>query len=217
MIRKSTSKKSTAIKICGITMSSQARAIAQLRINAIGVIGVKSSPRFVPEEECMKIFNEVEKVSSSIEKVLAIANEKLETIQCISKRSNKPSVLQLHGNEDPAYAAKLVRPFIKSIRVKDKSDLDIMSQFVNTTFLLDSFNANLFGGTGAKFDWGLIPQRKRNNIILAGGVSRYNVGEIIEEIKPYAVDVSSSIEIEPGKKDHKKMEELFRVFREAGG
>ena len=69
MIRKSTSKKSTAIKICGITKISQARKIAQFRVNAIGVIGVKDSPRFVPEEECMKIFNEVEKVSSSIERV----------------------------------------------------------------------------------------------------------------------------------------------------
>ena len=60
MIRKSTYKKSTAIKICGITNTSQARAIAQLGINAIGVIGVKNSPRFVPEEECIKIFTEIE-------------------------------------------------------------------------------------------------------------------------------------------------------------
>ena len=80
MIRKSPCKKSTAIKICGITKTSQAKSIAQLRINAIGVIGVKKSPRFVPEEECIKIFNEVEKVSSSIEKVFVIANEKLEEI-----------------------------------------------------------------------------------------------------------------------------------------
>jgi len=61
MIRKSTAKKSIAIKICGITRTSQARKIAQLKINAIGVIGVKSSPRFVPDEECVKIFNEIEK------------------------------------------------------------------------------------------------------------------------------------------------------------
>ena len=93
MIRKSTSKKSTAIKICGITKTSQARSIAQLRVNAIGVIGVKTSPRFVPEQECIKIFNEVEKVSSNIEKVFVIANEKLATIKCISNRSNPPSVI----------------------------------------------------------------------------------------------------------------------------
>ena len=98
MIRKSTSKKSTAIKICGITNISQARTIAQLRINAIGVIGVKNSPRFVPKEECIKIFKEVEKVSSSIEKVFVIANEKLETIKYINSRSTPPSVIQLHGH-----------------------------------------------------------------------------------------------------------------------
>ncbi len=82
MIRKSTSKRSTAIKICGLTKTSQARSIAEFKINAIGVIGVKNSPRFVPEEECIKIFNEVEKVSSSIEKVLVIANKKIEEVKC---------------------------------------------------------------------------------------------------------------------------------------
>ena len=98
MIRKSTSKKSTAIKICGITKASQARSIAQFKINAIGVVGVKDSPRFVPEEECIKIFNEIEKVSPLIEKVFVIANEKLETIKYINSRSTPPSVIQLHGH-----------------------------------------------------------------------------------------------------------------------
>ena len=98
MIRKSTSKSSTAIKICGLTKTSQAKTIAQFKINAIGVIGVKNSPRFVPVEECIKIFNEVEKVSSSIEKVLVIANEKLEEVKYINNRSTPPSVIKLHGN-----------------------------------------------------------------------------------------------------------------------
>ena len=80
MIRKSLSRKSTAIKICGITNTSQAKSIAQFKINAIGVIGVKKSPRFVPEKECIKIFDEIEKVSSHIEKVYVIANAKLETV-----------------------------------------------------------------------------------------------------------------------------------------
>ena len=67
MIRKSTSKKSTAIKICGITTTSQAKSIAQFKINAIGVIGVKNSPRFVAEEECIRIFNEVANAEPSKE------------------------------------------------------------------------------------------------------------------------------------------------------
>ena len=107
MIRKSSSKKSTAIKICGLTKTSQARSIAELKINAIGVIGVKNSPRFVPEEECIKIFNEVEKVSSSIEKVLVIANATLEDVKCINNRSTPPSVIQLHGNVSVDYCREL--------------------------------------------------------------------------------------------------------------
>ena len=130
MIRKSTSKKSTAIKICGITKTSQARSIAQFKINAIGVIGVKNSPRFVPEEECIKIFNEVEKVSSNIEKVFVIANEKLETIKCINNRSTPPSVIQLHGNESVDYCRELKNEFPtiklwKAFRLKSINDLKI--------------------------------------------------------------------------------------------
>ncbi|GJQ63674.1 MAG: N-(5'-phosphoribosyl)anthranilate isomerase [Melioribacteraceae bacterium] len=201
------------IKICGITNLDDALKAEQLGADAIGFIFFGASKRYISPEIAREISRSLKPFTT---KVGVFVNEDVKAVNKIAEYAGI-DILQLHGNEDPAYAAKLVRPFIKSIRVKDKSDLDIMSQFVNTTFLLDSFNANLFGGTGEKFDWGLIPQRKRNNIILAGGVSRYNVGEIIEEIKPYAVDVSSSIEIEPGKKDHKKMEELFRVFREAGG
>ena len=134
MIRKSSSKKSIAIKICGLTKTSQARSIAELKINAIGVIGVKNSPRFVPEEECMKIFNEVEKVSSTIEKVLVIANAKLEEVKCINNRSTPPSVIQLHGNESVDYCRELKNEFPtiklwKAFRLKSINDLKIISQY----------------------------------------------------------------------------------------
>ena len=134
MIRKSSSKKSTAIKICGLTKTSQARSIAEFKINAIGVIGVKNSPRFVPEEECIKIFNEVEKVSSNIEKVLVIADEKLEEIKCINNRSTPPSVIQLHGNESVDYCRELKNEFPtiklwKAFRLKSINDLEKTIQY----------------------------------------------------------------------------------------
>ena len=223
MIRKSSSKKSTAIKICGITKTSQARSISKLKINAIGVIGVKSSPRYVPEEECMKIFNEVEKVSSSIEKVLVIANERLNTIKCINKRSNPPSVFQLHGNESVDYCRELKNEYPtiklwKSFRLKSIYDLKDITLYEDNidAILLDAWDDKSLGGTGKR-----IPVELLKNIsfnipwILAGGISAEIIPEIFSKLKPDGIDSSSRLETSPGIKNLKKVASLVRTIRES--
>ena len=222
MIRKSTSKKSTAIKICGITNISQARTIAQLRINAIGVIGVKNSPRFVPEEECIKIFNEVEKVSSSIERVFVIANEELETIKCINDRSTPPSVIQLHGNESVDYCSELKNEFPtiklwKAFRLKSITDLKTISQYEEDidAILLDAWDENSLGGTGNRIPIELLINKTfKTPWILAGGISAEIIPEIFSKLRPDGIDASSRLEISPGIKDLVKVESLVRKIRE---
>ena len=222
MIRKSTSKKSTAIKICGITKTSQARSIAQLRVNAIGVIGVKNSPRFVPEQECIKIFNEVEKVSSNIEKVFVIANEKLETIKCISNRSNPPSVIQLHGNESVDYCIELKSEFPtiklwKAFRLKSIADLNTISEFERNidAILIDAWDEKSLGGTGKRVPIELLINKTfKTPWILAGGISAEIIPEIFSKLKPDGIDASSRLEISPGIKNLEKVESLIRVIRE---
>ena len=222
MIRKSSSKKSTAIKICGITKTSQARSIAELKINAIGVIGVKNSPRFVPEEECMKIFNEVEKVSSSIEKVLVIANAKLEEVKCINNRSTPPSVIQLHGNESVDYCRELKNeiPRIKiwkAFRLKAINDLEIISQYEKNidAILIDSWNEKSLGGTGNRVPIELLLNKTfKAPWILAGGISAEIIPEIFSKLRPDGIDASSRLEISPGIKDIKKVASLVREIRE---
>ena len=222
MIRKSTSKKSTAIKICGITNTSQARSIAKLGINAIGVIGVKNSPRFVPETECIKIFREVEQVSSSIERVFVIANEKLETIKCIKDRSTPPSVIQLHGDESVHYCSELrnVFPTInlwKAFRLKSINDLEKISQYEKyiDAILLDAWDENSLGGTGNRIPLKLLMNKKFNTPwILAGGISAEIIPDIFSKLRPDGIDASSQLEISPGIKDLEKIESLVRVIRE---
>ena len=222
MIRKSSSKRSTAIKICGITTSSQARSIAEFAINAIGVIGVKNSPRFVTEEECIKIFNEVEKVSSSIEKVLVLANEKLETIKCIINRSNKPSVIQLHGNESVDYCHQLKNEFPKikfwkAFRLKSINDLKKISAYEETidAILIDAWDDKDLGGTGKRVPIELLINKTfKIPWILAGGVSAEIIPEIFSKLRPDGIDASSRLEISPGIKDLKKIKALVRVMRE---
>ena len=222
MIRKSTSKKSTAIKICGLTKTSQARSIANLKINAIGVIGVKNSPRFVAEEECMRIFNEVEKVSSSIEKVLVIANEKLEEVKSINNRSNPPSVIQLHGNESVDYCRELKNEFPtiklwKAFRLKSIDDLDNISQYEKNidAILLDAWDEKSLGGTGNRVPAELLINKTfKAPWILAGGISAEIIPEIFSKLRPDGIDASSRLEISPGIKDLEKVESLVRIIRE---
>ena len=221
MIRKSSSKKSTAIKICGITKTSQARSIAELKINAIGVIGVKNSPRFVPEEECMKIFNEVEKVSSSIEKVLVIANAKLEEVKCINNRSTPPSVIQLHGNESVDYCRELKNEFPrikiwKAFRLKAINDLENISQYEKNidAILIDAWDEKSLGGTGNRVPIELLLNKTfKVPWILAGGISAEIIPEIFSKLRPDGIDASSRLEISPGIKDIKKVESLVREIR----
>ena len=222
MIRKSSSKKSTAIKICGLTKTSQARSIAELKINAIGVIGVKNSPRFVPEEECMKIFNEVEKVSSSIEKVLVIANAKLEEVKCINNRSTPPSVIQLHGNESVDYCRELKNEFPrikiwKAFRLKAINDLENISQYEKNidAILIDAWDEKSLGGTGNRVPIELLLNKTfKAPWILAGGISAEIIPEIFSKLRPDGIDASSRLEISPGIKDIKKVASLVREIRE---
>jgi len=222
MIRKSPSKKSTAIKICGITNSSQAKSIAQLKINAIGVIGVKKSPRFVPEEECIKIFNEVEKVSSEIEKVFVIANEKVETIRCINNRSTPPSVIQLHGDESVNYCRELKNEFPKlklwkAFRLKSIDDLKSISQYetIIDAILIDAWDSKSLGGTGNRVPIELLFNKTfKSPWILAGGISAEIIPDIFSKINPDGIDASSRLEISPGIKDLKKVESLVSQIRE---
>ena len=222
MIRKSASKRSTAIKICGITKISQARTIAQLRINAIGVIGVKNSPRFVSEEECTKIFNEIDKVSSIIEKVFVIANEKIETIKDINNRSTPPSVIQLHGNESVDYCSELKNEFPKikvwkAFRLKSIKDLENISKYEQNidAILLDAWDENSLGGTGNRVPIELLINKTfKAPWILAGGISAEIIPHIFSKVKPDGIDASSRLEISPGIKDLKKVESLVCKIRE---
>ena len=221
MIRKSSSKKSTAIKICGLTKTSQARSIAEFKINAIGVIGVKNSPRFVPEEECIKIFNEVEKVSSNIEKVLVIANAKLEEVKCINNRSTPPSVIQLHGNESVDYCRELKNEFPsiklwKAFRLKSINDLEKTIQYEKNidAILIDAWDNKSLGGTGNRVPIELLVNKTfKVPWILAGGISAEIIPEIFSKLRPDGIDASSRLEISPGIKDIKKVESLVREIR----
>ena len=115
-------------------------------------------------------------------------------------------MVQLHGDESPAFCKKIRRRVIKAIRVKDMQSVKKLSSFEVSGFLLDTFSENLHGGTGKVFDWNLaLPAKKLGPVIMAGGLTPNNVQQAVRQIRPYGVDVCSGVESEPGIKDHKKV------------
>jgi phosphoribosylanthranilate isomerase len=126
-------------------------------------------------------------------------------------------LLQFHGDESPEYCAQFARPYLKAIRVKAGVDLlQCAAQFSAAKgLLLDAYVEGIPGGTGASFDWALIPEKLPLPVILSGGLDAENVAAAIERVRPYAVDVSSGVEAGKGIKDAAKiarfMQEVKRI------
>jgi len=196
------------VKICGITNLDDALLCQTLGADALGFVFYQGSKRYVSPENASKI---IENLSPFIIKVGVFVNESSERINSIASRI-KLNAVQLHGDETPKSASEINFPAIKSFRISHHFDFSILDGYKNAYYLLDSFSKAQFGGTGNKFDWDLIPENLKNKIILAGGVSAENIEEIFSTIKPAAIDLSSSLESEPGKKDKEKVTEFFRKF-----
>ena len=194
------------VKICGITNVEDALLCESLVADALGFIFYKRSKRFIAPETAGKIISEL---SPFTLKVGVFVNETAEEINEISKEI-KLNAVQLHGEESPEIISKINLPVIKSFRIKNGFDFSILKRFENIPFLFDTYSEKEYGGTGKIFNWELIPGELRNKIILSGGVSINNIEEIYKKIKPAAVDLSSSLESGPGRKDSEKVKEFFK-------
>ena len=211
-------KTKTLVKICGITSIDQAVQIAELGTNAIGVISIDESPRYIPPEKKKEIFINLKLLYPNVERVSVIKNTPIDLI--IKNFLGEPTetIIQLHGDEDIDYCKKLKQkvPKVglwKAFRIKNKNDLDkikIYENFVDA-ILLDSWNKETYGGSGRR-----IEQKYLENLSfskpwwLAGGVSKEWINEISRKIKPNGIDISSSVETSPGIKDIEKTRQIIK-------
>ncbi|MDP1995189.1 MAG: phosphoribosylanthranilate isomerase [Ignavibacteria bacterium] len=198
------------VKICGITNIDDALLAEQLGADALGFIFYKRSKRYI-SPDIAKVISQ--KLSAFTLKVGVFVNETEDEINRIAATA-KLNLIQLHGDEKPEMISKLMLPSIKSFRIEEGFNFSTLEEYPCTNFLFDTFSQNEFGGTGKTFDWNIIPPSLRKRVIIAGGVSEKNVEEIFTKINPYAVEVSSSLEISPGKKDHDKMECFFQIINQ---
>ena len=195
------------VKICGMTNLKDVKVAVDGGVDAVGFIFYKKSPRSVTIKTVREI---VVELPPFIDAVGVFVDETAEQINKIADRCNLDRV-QLHGNESPAFCKKIRRRVIKAIRVKDIQSLKKLSDYPVSSFLLDTFSEDQYGGTGRVFDWNLAyPAKKYGPIILAGGLTPNNVRQAIQRIQPYGVDVCSGVESQPGIKDHKKMQTFLK-------
>lgn len=198
------------IKICGITSLEDAEASYSLGADALGFIFFPDSKRYIDPSRAAEI---ISRIPPFTVKVGVFVNEKPETVNKIALETGI-NLVQLHGDETPDYISALNYPVIKAFRVSEGFNFDLLSEYSNCSFLLDTYDAKDYGGTGISFNWDNIPIELRGKIILAGGISEKNILQVHTEINPYAVDISSSIESSPGKKDINKLKSLFKIIGE---
>ena len=198
------------VKICGITNTEDAIMCESSGAHALGFIFYKGSKRYISPEAAYDI---IQSLSPFTMKVGVFVNELPETINKTALTA-KLNAIQLHSEEPPDTINSILLPVIKSFRVDDNFDYGILKNYPNIFYLLDAYSKSEYGGTGNTFNWAKIPNNYKNKIILAGGVSIDNLEEIYTKIKPAAIDLSSSLESEPGKKDKQKVNEFFNKLSE---
>jgi phosphoribosylanthranilate isomerase len=201
------SEKQVKVKVCGMTSLQDARVAVEEGADAVGFIFYKKSPRSVT----MKLVREIVlELPPFVDTVGVFVDETAEQVNKIADYCNL-DLIQLHGDESPAFCKRMRRRVIKAFRVKDMQSVKKLSSFQVSGFLLDTFSETLHGGTGKVFDWNLaLPAKKFGPVIMAGGLTPNNVQQAIRQVRPYGVDVCSGVESEPGIKDHKKVRTFLK-------
>ena len=204
----------TLIKICGLTNLEDALKAIECGANAIGFNFYRQSPRYINPLEVKKILAEV---PESVLKVGVFVNEGEQVVKKVSQELSLDFV-QFHGDETPYYCEQFAAPYWKVFRLKDEKSLEFMKNYHCEHFLIDTYDPSAYGGTGKVGRWDLAVKAKAaGKIFLAGGLNPDNIEEAIKKVQPDGVDVASGVESEPGKKDHRKMEEFITKVKNLRG
>ena len=201
----------TRIKICGITRPQDGQLAAQLGGDAIGLVFYESSPRCVTIRQAQDIVRALPPFVSVVGLFVNAPPARIKTVL----ESVALDLLQFHGDELPEQCAVYGKPFIKAIRMKGDVDLPALERNYGQAqgLLLDAYVKGTAGGTGQCFDWSRIPTNLTKPMILAGGLAPENVAQAVQQVRPYAVDVSGGVESAKGIKDKAKITAFIQAVR----
>ncbi|WP_296242842.1 MULTISPECIES: phosphoribosylanthranilate isomerase [unclassified Psychrobacter] len=208
------------VKFCGFTQSSDIKTAAQLGADAVGLVFYPPSPRAVTVEQAQLLSASLPAFISVVALVVNMSKDEL-----VELANNVPfDIIQFHGDESPEQCAKLAglvnKRWIKALRIDSEqhtaasvsAQINAFAAAGANSVLLDAYHPHKYGGTGARFDWSLLPQDSSLPIILAGGLDADNVAATLD-LPIYAVDVSGGIEIDKGKKDAAKMRAFMKAVK----
>ncbi len=202
----------TRVKICGITRRQDADFAADSGVDAIGLVFYPPSPRAISLAQAQNITAGLAPFVTTV--ALFVDPTEAEVLRCLEAVSI--DVIQFHGDEAPEFCRQFGKPYIKAIRMRPETDLAALAEkYVSASaLLLDTYQPGVPGGTGTSFDWSMISQIDKP-IILAGGLQIENITDAIEQVRPFAVDVSGGVESEKGIKSHDKISAFMREVANA--
>lgn len=201
------------VKICGITIPSQAKEISQAGADFIGVILYERSPRFVELDKVEKI---KENLMENTKLVGVVVNPDLESCR---KILDVVDFIQFHGDEGFEFIKRFPKErVIKAFRIKNRADIENIKPYIDEDYLVlvDTFKEGEYGGTGDRIDIDILKEicSLYDKVIIAGGLSDTNIKYVLKMVKPYGVDASSKLEIKPGVKDIEKVKNFIKLVKD---
>jgi phosphoribosylanthranilate isomerase len=202
----------TRIKICGLTREADVDEAIEAGADALGFVLYAKSPRHVTLARAAAL---IARLPPFVTPVLLVVNASPHELRQATEELPQ-ALLQFHGDETPEQCAAAGRPYIRAARMADGFDLlDFAQRFSNAQALLLDAHVEAYGGSGKVFDWSQIPPSVPLPVVLSGGLSPANVTDGVLGVRPWAVDVSSGVEISKGVKSGPLMRRFCKAVREA--
>ena len=204
----------TRIKICGLTREADVEAAVEAGADAIGFVFYAKSPRAVTPERARALARLLPPFVTPVGLFVNASDAEL----AAAVRALPHMLVQFHGDETAMDCDRVRRPYLRAARMAPGFDLlNFGAQFPNAQALLLDAHVDSYGGAGKVFDWSLIPRNVPCPVDLSGGLNAANVGEGIGQVRPWAVDVSSGVEVSKGIKSADLIHKFCRAVRLADG
>jgi len=202
----------TRIKICGLTREADVEAAIAAGADAVGFVFYAKSPRAVTPGRARALAGLLPPFVTPVGLFVNASDAELQ-----AGLDALPNMLvQFHGDETPADCDRVHRPYLRAARMAPGVDLlNFATQFPNAQALLLDAHVDGYGGGGKVFDWSLIPPSVSSRLVLSGGLNAANVADGIAQVRPWAVDVSSGVEVSKGIKGADLIHEFCNAVRRA--
>lgn len=202
----------TRIKICGLTREADVEAAVEAGADAIGFVFYAKSPRAVTPQRARALARLLPPFVTPVGLFVNATDAELQA----GFEALPNMLVQFHGDETPTDCERVRRPFLRAARMAPGFDLlDFGSRFSSAQAILLDAHVDGYGGGGKVFDWSLIPPNAASHLVLSGGLNAANVGDGIARVRPWAVDVSSGVEVSKGIKSADLIHEFCRAVRRA--